>query len=506
MISLCMIVRDEAAMLPRFLEAARGAWDELVAVDTGSTDGTVAILEAAGARVVHEPWRDDFAAARNAGLAVASGDWVLVLDADEIAPPELAPALREAAADASVGAATVLVRNPLPHGHVHEARLLRAFRRDPAMRFRHPIHEEIATDVAAFLTRHDLRLVHLPGIVEHLGYVRNHAAARGKKERDVRLLEQCIAVDPRDLYSRFKLLEQARFWADRALWRRAAADAERAMVLDLETLAAAPYGGELAALVAEGLHAGDAPGIIACLDRWEPHVRPSAPLLLMRGNMREALGMETAAEDFQRCLALAGQTADVQAATVRPTAGLARLAMAHGRFDEARARFEEALQQAPRDPESLLGALVLHRLRGGKAAVLAFAAAHQHQHGESVELTTAVGEDALFAGELELAAGLLAKAAGDPPTGRPAMLLAQALFALGRFAKAREAAASSEEPEAAVGILLCDLAETGSSTAQPDLDPREVDRVVRSWIAAAQRGGRPEVLAAVQRAVAGLSG
>ena len=64
-LSLCMIVKDEADMLPGFLERVRGLWDELVVVDTGSTDHSVALLEAAGARVLHQPWRHDFALARN---------------------------------------------------------------------------------------------------------------------------------------------------------------------------------------------------------------------------------------------------------------------------------------------------------------------------------------------------------------------------------------------------------------------------------------------------------
>jgi glycosyltransferase involved in cell wall biosynthesis len=57
-LSLCMIIRDEAAMLPEFLKRVRGLWDELVVVDTGSQDQTVAILEAAGAKVARDP--DDF--------------------------------------------------------------------------------------------------------------------------------------------------------------------------------------------------------------------------------------------------------------------------------------------------------------------------------------------------------------------------------------------------------------------------------------------------------------
>ncbi len=78
-------------MLPGFLAACAGLWDELCAVDTGSRDATVDLLEAAGARVVRRPWDDDFAAARNASLDLATGDWILFLDADERPTPQAVP-------------------------------------------------------------------------------------------------------------------------------------------------------------------------------------------------------------------------------------------------------------------------------------------------------------------------------------------------------------------------------------------------------------------------------
>lgn len=82
-LSIAMIVRDEAAMLPEFLARAAPHADEIVVVDTGSRDGTVDIAAAAGCVVAHFAWRDDFSAARNASLDRCTGDWVFVLDADE---------------------------------------------------------------------------------------------------------------------------------------------------------------------------------------------------------------------------------------------------------------------------------------------------------------------------------------------------------------------------------------------------------------------------------------
>jgi glycosyltransferase involved in cell wall biosynthesis len=95
-ISLCMIVKDESACMSRCLESVRTIVSEMIIADTGSTDDTVAIARAAGAQVFDFSWQDDFAAARNATIERASGDWILVLDADElIAPADLArfPAL-----------------------------------------------------------------------------------------------------------------------------------------------------------------------------------------------------------------------------------------------------------------------------------------------------------------------------------------------------------------------------------------------------------------------------
>jgi len=79
-----MIVRDEQARIAECIESVRNVVDELVVVDTGSRDGTVEIVRSYGAEVVDHRWHDDFAAARNAGLDVARGDWILILDADEV--------------------------------------------------------------------------------------------------------------------------------------------------------------------------------------------------------------------------------------------------------------------------------------------------------------------------------------------------------------------------------------------------------------------------------------
>ena len=94
MLSLSMIVRNEEARLANCLASVEGFADEIVVVDTGSIDGTVAIAEQAGARIEQMEWPGDFAPARNHALKFLTGDWVLVLDADEQLRPEVIPSLK----------------------------------------------------------------------------------------------------------------------------------------------------------------------------------------------------------------------------------------------------------------------------------------------------------------------------------------------------------------------------------------------------------------------------
>ncbi|AFC32431.1 hypothetical protein PM3016_5751 [Paenibacillus mucilaginosus 3016] len=94
-ISVCMIVRNEQATIARCLDSVRSAVDEIVIVDTGSTDATLEIIGAYTDKMIHFPWIDDFAAARNESFRHASCDYILWLDADDVMAPEDAEALRE---------------------------------------------------------------------------------------------------------------------------------------------------------------------------------------------------------------------------------------------------------------------------------------------------------------------------------------------------------------------------------------------------------------------------
>ncbi len=93
-ISLCMIVKNEQAFMGPCLNSVKKYVDEIIVVDTGSNDRSADIATAYGARVYHSKWRDDFSEVRNISLEKAQGDWILVLDADEVIAPQDFDALR----------------------------------------------------------------------------------------------------------------------------------------------------------------------------------------------------------------------------------------------------------------------------------------------------------------------------------------------------------------------------------------------------------------------------
>ena len=194
-IALVMIVRDEARCIERCLSSARAGVDEMVVLDTGSADDTAAIARRCGARVAHSAWLDDFAAARNAALALTDADWCLVLDADEwiVGGLESLATLRVQdasfigqvsvasafdAADGSMGQAPSWLPRVLPRG----------------VRYAGRVHEQPVSR----LPRQRLALT-----IAHDGYL--GAQMEAKRGRNEQLLGLALAAEPHDAYLRYQL-------------------------------------------------------------------------------------------------------------------------------------------------------------------------------------------------------------------------------------------------------------------------------------------------------------
>lgn len=204
-ISLCMIVKNEERNLARCLESARGVVDEIVVVDTGSTDSTMEIAAAFGARVERHPWRDSFGAAKNIALGLASSTWILVLDADEELDVDSRTRLREVVLSTHADALEVWVRSGSGPGDLSaftdsaQVRLLRAGR---GYAYEGDIHEQIVFSIGRAggrIARTDLRVI-------HHGY--ETATVQGEQDRLARnltLLETAVASKPDDPYLLTKL-------------------------------------------------------------------------------------------------------------------------------------------------------------------------------------------------------------------------------------------------------------------------------------------------------------
>ncbi|MBI4611253.1 MAG: tetratricopeptide repeat protein [Candidatus Rokubacteria bacterium] len=203
-VSLCMIVKNEAAALPRCLGSVAGWVDEIVIVDTGSTDRTPEIAVGFGARVVHWAWRDDFAAARNESLRHATGDWILVLDADEALAEGCAPRLRELIRNPEAVAYLVKIVCPRQGdgGLVRLNWFPRLFRNLPGVAFEGVIHEQVIGSLAG-----RGRIDYSDIIVEHAGYTLAPAELSAKGERNLRLLERQLNDDPTYAPGWFQLAE-----------------------------------------------------------------------------------------------------------------------------------------------------------------------------------------------------------------------------------------------------------------------------------------------------------
>ena len=192
-ISLCMIVKDEEEMLPRSLGAIHDAVDEIVIVDTGSTDASVEIAESFGAKVLHHEWDGDFSAPRNLSFDAATGDWIIYLDADEVLVREDAEKLRALTGQVWREAFYLVETNftgDLEDGTSVTHNALRVFRNRPEYRFEGRIHEQIAQTLPAYVPER----LHLTNVrVEHYGYLGAVRDAKEKSRRNTELLERQLA-------------------------------------------------------------------------------------------------------------------------------------------------------------------------------------------------------------------------------------------------------------------------------------------------------------------------
>lgn len=203
-LSACLIVKNEERFLRNCLESLRGIADEVIVVDTGSTDQTVKIAKRMGAKVHHFDWIGDFSAARNESIRHATGDWILIIDADEHLDPQTAASLRLAIADPGTDSYLLPLLNKLGHMDQVEALLPRLFRRREGVRFTGRIHEQVLPQLDQLGFRHQVAAARLI----HEGYLPEVVSERDKHARNLALLEQQLHEEPGNIDYQFQLGKQ----------------------------------------------------------------------------------------------------------------------------------------------------------------------------------------------------------------------------------------------------------------------------------------------------------
>jgi tetratricopeptide (TPR) repeat protein len=201
-----MIVRNEAPRLKRCLASVAGFVDEMVLLDTGSDDATVAIAEDCGAVVHRLAWPGDFAPARNAALEFVRGDWVLVLDADEQLRAEAREPLRQLMAEPDLLLVNLLRfergARQSPYSSVS-----RLFRRQAGISWSGRYHALVDDSVLALMGREPhWRIADCPEpALVHDGYQPEHLASGEKARRLRQAMERELAQHPGDPYACAKL-------------------------------------------------------------------------------------------------------------------------------------------------------------------------------------------------------------------------------------------------------------------------------------------------------------
>ena len=205
-LSLCAIVKNEEASLPQCLESVKNVVDEMVVVDTGSTDRTVEIAQEFGAKIGYFEWCNDFAVARNEALKLVQGEWVLVLDADEVLTDTIVSKLQQAMADPHTLVIN-LVRQEVGATQSPYSLLSRLFRNHPEVKFSRPYHAMIDDSVAQLLRREPhWKIVDLDSVaILHYGYQPGAIASQDKYNRAKTIMEGFLKTHPHDPYVCAKL-------------------------------------------------------------------------------------------------------------------------------------------------------------------------------------------------------------------------------------------------------------------------------------------------------------
>jgi len=212
-----MIVKNEAKNIERALGWAKSVAYEQIVVDTGSTDDTVKLAEKLGAKVYHFQWVDDFSAARNFSIKQATGNWIIISDADEYMTPEdsesVIDLLRNMQADPEMHENSFAIGCPLVNVDENGEAMsvystIRVIRNNSSLRYIGRIHERLDIDKNSVIWTDEFKVI-------HTGYSESSIIESGKIERNIKMLREEIALNPNDLALKIYLADNLKFLNDK---------------------------------------------------------------------------------------------------------------------------------------------------------------------------------------------------------------------------------------------------------------------------------------------------
>lgn len=201
-LSACLIVKNEAVMLAKTLPNLSKNVDEIILLDTGSTDNTIAVAEQFGAQIYHFTWIDDFAAARNESLKYATGDWIIWVDADEYLLESDLQQLRQSLEQSKANAGKVTLYEAKlgtcerTNGYARE----KVFRNKLGWHFIRPINEQLV-DGSGQVVAGEI----IPVAIYHWGKDLSEVRMKEKRAKYVELYSKAINENPRDPYLQYLL-------------------------------------------------------------------------------------------------------------------------------------------------------------------------------------------------------------------------------------------------------------------------------------------------------------
>lgn len=206
-VSVCILAKNEEKNIERAIRSSKKFADEIIVLDTGSTDRTVELAEKLGANVIHSEWKSNFAYSRNEVINYANCDWIIMLDADEAfsekSVDKIKPILMTLN-DKKVG--TVKIINFLNKQGIlekFEHYVTRVIPNNKEFMFKRAIHENVTTKEGFLANSEIIRGIELL----HYGYDSNVVKEKNKIHRNREILEKCISDEPDDFLNYFYLSE-----------------------------------------------------------------------------------------------------------------------------------------------------------------------------------------------------------------------------------------------------------------------------------------------------------